>query len=121
MVIARILLIFVACVLRCTAPFDDRLARCPVPFRPSLAVRAIANREGSGKPNTIPTCNHNPCALRSIHYLKFPDQESGWRTCQAKFLSMSERAIMDAWMLTGKTDRGSVYVARLVHKEKRGL
>lgn len=118
--VVRIVLIMVIAALPCLAPYNTALARCPVPFLASPAVIALAHREGSGKPNTIPTRNHNPCALGGDgHYLRFPSTESGFRRCQELFLSMSESAIMRAWMLAGKTDRGSMTVARLIHKEKR--
>lgn len=39
--------------LPCLAPYNMALSRCPVPFRPSPAIVALAHREGFDRPDSL--------------------------------------------------------------------
>lgn len=115
----RITTAFIIAAIPCFAPFNASLARCPVPFRPSAAVLSIAHREGFDRPNSLPRKLRNPCALRTIHYLKFPDQESGWRRCEFDLDRMTDDLAIHAWNLKGRTDPLSLKVIEAIHNRKK--
>jgi hypothetical protein len=112
----RLTVLLLISALPALAPFDLRLAHCPVPYEPSHLARSLAHREGFGALWTLPRRLHNPCALRPLHYLKFPTDESGWKRCDAALSRMSKAQILDAWMLQGKTDPLSLKLIEEVHR-----